>query len=96
MRIGKIVGTVTLSRWHPTMQGARYLLAVPQSLANLTGQSTAAAENFVVYDDRGAGPGSIIAISEGGEATQPFRPALKPVDAYNAAILDQITIAVSN
>ena len=49
-------------------------------------------EDFVMYDDLGAGLGSRIAMSEGGEAAQPFLPADKPVDAYNAAILDQINI----
>jgi microcompartment protein CcmK/EutM len=46
----------------------------------------------VVYDDLGAGPGSRIAFSEGGEAAQPFYPLDKPVDAYNAAILDTIVV----
>ena len=41
-----------------------------------------------MYDDLGAGIGSRIAISEGGEAAQPFHPECKPIDAYNAAILD--------
>ena len=45
-----------------------------------------------MYDDLGAGIGSTIAFSEGGEAAQPFRPNEKPVDAYNAAILDHIDI----
>ena len=31
-------------------------------------------------------------MSEGGEAAQPFRPDYKPVDAYNAALLDAIDI----
>ena len=47
---------------------------------------------MVVYDELGAGIGSLIAISEGREAAQPFRPELKPVDAYNAAILDSIDL----
>ena len=45
-----------------------------------------------MYDELGTGLGSYIALSEGGEAAQPFRPELKPVDAYNAAIIDQIDI----
>jgi len=47
---------------------------------------------LVVYDDLGAGVGSRIAFSEGGEAAQPFEPAMKPVDAYNAAILESIDV----
>ena len=47
---------------------------------------------MVVWDDNGAGLGSLIAISEGAEAAQPFRPELKAVDAYAAAILDDVDI----
>ncbi len=36
--------------------------------------------------------GALIAISEGGEAAQPFYPAQKPVDAYNAALLDDVQL----
>jgi ethanolamine utilization protein EutN len=34
----------------------------------------------------------LIAITEGPEASQPFHPNTKPIDAYNAAILDQIEV----
>ena len=34
--------------------------------------------------------GSLIAFSEGAEAAQPFRPELKPIDAYCSAILDNV------
>ena len=94
MRIGKVIGSVTLSRWHETMQGGSLRIAVPLNLANLAGQSDEMAEEFVVYDELGAGEDSLIAISEGGEAAQPFRPADKPIDAYNAAILDNVSVAV--
>ncbi len=92
MRIGKVIGNLTLSRWHPSLGGACYRLAVPLSLDNLAGRTPADAEPIVVYDDRGAGVGTLIAISEGGEAAQPFYPAQKPIDAYNAALLDDIQI----
>jgi ethanolamine utilization protein EutN len=92
MRIGKVIGTVTLNSWHESMRGARYRIAVPLSLTDLRGESQPAAEAFVVYDELGAGVGSLIAISEGGEAAQPFRPDMKPVDAYCAAILDSVDL----
>lgn len=92
MQVGEVIGTVTLSRWHPTMAGGRYRLAIPKSLANLQGRSTEKQEPIVVYDELGAGLGSLIAISEGREAAQPFGPEGKPVDAYVAAILDQIDV----
>ena len=92
MRIAKVVGTVTLNRAHPSFVGARLRLAVPLSLAELRGQQPQADE-MVVWDENGAGIGSLIAVSEGAEATQPFRPDLKPVDAYAAAIIDAVDMS---
>lgn len=92
MRICETIGAVTLSRWHPSLAAASFRLAVPLSLANLADESDERAESIVVYDDLGAGDGSLLAVSEGGEAAQPFRPHDKPIDAYNAAILDAIAL----
>jgi ethanolamine utilization protein EutN len=90
MRIGEVIGTVTLSRWHPSLAGGSYKLVVPLSLADLLGRGEEPAEELTVYDELGAGMGSRIAFSEGREAAQPFHPDTKPIDAYNAAILDTI------
>ena len=79
--------------WYSTFQGASLKVVVPQSLANLKGDSKAEADSIVVWDQWGAGVGDHIAMSEGGEAAQPFFPERKPVDAYNSAILDQISIS---
>ncbi len=95
MRIAQVIGQVTLTRWHPCLAGASYRVALPLSLAELAGDGSAtpgSEEMLVVYDELGAGVGSRIAVSEGGEAAQPFYPADKPIDAYNAAILDSIRI----
>lgn len=92
MRIARIVGTVTLNRRHEAFGGAVLKLACPLSLSDLTGTSQPQAEELVVWDELGAGMGQLIALSEGAEAAQPFRPAVKPIDAYNAAILDSLEI----
>ena len=92
MRIGQVLGTVTLSRSHPAFVGARLRLVVPLSLADLTTDRQPTGETIVVWDELGAGLGDRIAISEGPEAAQPFRPQVKPIDAYNSAILDQVSI----
>lgn len=94
MRIAKVIGTITLSRVHPALSGGRLKLVVPQSLADLAGSRAKGeeAEPLVAWDDLGAGIGSMIALSEGGEAAVAFYPAEKPVDAYSAAILDNIEI----
>lgn len=91
MRIAKVIGTVTLNRSHPTIVGARLRLAVPLSLDELKGKEPQADE-IVVWDENGAGIGSLVAVAEGAEATQPFRPDFKPVDAYAAAILDEVNL----
>lgn len=92
MRIGKVIGCVTLNRWHASLAGARFPLVVPLSLEELRAGSEGAAEPLAMYDDLGAGVGSLVAFSEGGEAAQPFYPEDKPIDAYNAAILDTVNV----
>lgn len=92
MRIAKVVGTVTLNRCHASFNGARLRLVVPLSLAELRGEEPPRAEEVVVWDDNAAGLGNLIAMSEGAEASQPFRPELKPVDAYASAILDEVNV----
>jgi ethanolamine utilization protein EutN len=91
MRIGEVIGSVTLSRWHASLAGASFRLAIPLALDELRG-ARGTGEPIVVYDDLGAADGSRIAISEGREAAQPFFPDDKPIDAYNAAILDTIDV----
>ena len=91
MRIAEVIGTVTLSRVHPTLTGARWLIGVPYSLKALK-LGRPDGEDLVIYDNLGAGAGHQIAFSEGAEAAAPFHPEKKPVDAYCACILDQITI----
>ena len=93
MRIAEIIGRVTLNRRHPSLTGATWLLGVPLTLEGLRGQEKGRGEPFVIYDDLGAGPGSMIAVSEGAEASAPFYPNTKPIDAYNAAILDHLEVA---
>ena len=92
MRIAQVIGTVTLNRCHRSLAGGSFRLVVPLSLPELLGQAEPSAEEIVAYDELGSAAGSRIAISEGREAAQPFGRDDKPVDAYNAAILDQVDI----
>jgi microcompartment protein CcmK/EutM len=94
MRIVQVIGSVTLSRVHPSLVGARWLIGVPFSLAGLR-QDKPDGEDLVIFDQLGAGVGSRIGIGEGGEAAAPFLPEKKPVDAYCACLLDQVVIAES-
>lgn len=92
MRIAKVIGTVTLNRSHPGFRGANLKLVVPLQSRDLVGGAEPSDEPLVVWDELGAGLGNFIALSEGPEAAQPFLPEVKAVDAYNAAILDQIEV----
>ena len=90
MRIAEVVGTVTLAKSHPAMAGARLRLVVPLTGAELQSGAPGRGESIVAWDPHGAGVGDRVAVSEGAEAAQPFRPDPKPIDAYCAAILDNV------
>jgi microcompartment protein CcmK/EutM len=91
MRIGEVIGRVTLSRFQPQLRGGRLLIALPMPLSALTEGSDDRGEEVVVYDILGAGPGSVIGISEGREAANPFGRTKTPVDAYCACLIDQLS-----
>lgn len=92
MRIAEVIGRVTLSRAHPALRGARFVVTLPMPAAALAGDSPKRGEEVIAYDDLGASPGSIIGLSEGAEAANPFRPDKKPIDAYCACLIDQINL----
>ncbi len=93
MRIAEVIGTVTLSRAHPSVKGFRWIIGVPFSLAALKKNGAPDSEDVVIFDNLGAGNGQRIGFSEGGEAAAPFYPEKKPVDAFCACILDQIAVS---
>ena len=92
MRLGTVIGRVTLSQQEPVYSGGRLLIVQPLSKEQFGGapaQPLAKGSSVVVIDQLGAGQGSIVGFTEGAEASQPFAgPA--PVDAYCACIIDQI------
>ena len=92
MRIAAVIGKVTLSRLHPALSGARWVLGAPLSAAGLGDQAQGRGEPVVIFDELGAGDGATIAFSESAEASAPFHPDQKPIDAYNAAILDRVDL----
>jgi microcompartment protein CcmK/EutM len=95
MRIAKVIGTVTLSRWHPSLGGFRWIIGVPYSLTALQTGGEADGEDLVIFDNLGAGHGNKVGFSEGAEAAAPFAPEKKPLDAFCACILDQVNVRVS-
>lgn len=92
MRVGKVVGKVSLLKAHRTLIGKTLVLTQPLGLKELAGaQEPKTAEN-VVLDERGVTPGDLIGMAEGAEATFPFQPVKTPVDAYAACLLDEVQL----
>ena len=93
MRVGKVIGRVTLCQTYDTLVGGRFLIVAVQDRFALAGGVRKTSETLVVYDHLGAREGDLIAVSESREACMPFYPEKRvPLDAYNAAILDVVEI----
>ena len=93
MRIGRVVGRVTLNRSYETLMGGRFVIVEIQDRFGLAGQARKTNESLVCYDHIGASPGDLIAVSESREACMPFYPEKRvPLDAYNAAILQHVEV----
>ena len=92
MRLGYVIGRVTLSKQDPAYQGGRFLLVQPLSKEQFKGAEMiplAQGISLVIYDRLGAGVGHIVGFTEGSEAAMPFDQPT-PVDAYTATLVDQI------
>ena len=93
MRIGKVIGRVCLTQTYETLVGGRFLIVEVQDRFSLAGEARRTRESLVVYDHFGAGLGDTIAFTESREACMPFYPEKRvPLDAYNCAILDEVSI----
>ncbi len=92
MRIAEVIGKVTLSTCHPSLDKASWKLGVFLSREGINGKAAGRSEPFILFDELGATDGSVIAVSEGAEAAAPFHPDTNPIDAYNAAMLDNIEV----
>lgn len=94
MRLGNVIGRVTLSQTVPALQGARWLVVSPLSRDQVPRASQpdvglSREPSLVVYDSLGGGVGQTIGFIEGREAAMPF-PQPTPIDAISAALVDEI------
>ena len=92
MRIGKVMGRVTLSMQYETLFGGRFLIVAPQDRFGLAGGARKTSEYLVVLDQLGAGDGDLIVFTESTEAAAQFHPKRVPTDATSTAILDTVVI----
>src|SRR5262245_23683320 len=94
MKLGSVVGRVTMNKVIRELEGARWLIVSPFTRTNYpNGTETPAGvstePSLVVYDDLGGLVGQTIGYVEGREAAQPF-DSPKPVDAICVALVDDV------
>lgn len=94
MKLGTVIGRVTLSVATPGLEGARWLIVSPFTREHFqrgctTPPGLSRDPSLVVYDNLGGNVGQTIGYVEGREAAQPFETP-PPIDAINAALVDEI------
>jgi microcompartment protein CcmK/EutM len=94
VKLGSVIGRVTLSKVVPELVGARWLIVSPFTREHFQrGSETPAGlskdPSLVVYDSIGGGVGQTVGYIEGREAAQPFDQPT-PIDAINAALVDEV------
>src|SRR2546425_7645165 len=94
MKLGSVIGRVTLSKAAPGLVGARWLIVSPFTRDHFqrgteTPPGLSKDPSLVVYDNLGGSVGQTIGYVEGREAAQPFDEPT-PIDAINAALVDDI------
>jgi microcompartment protein CcmK/EutM len=94
MKLGTVIGRVTLAKTVKALEGGRFLVVSPfgrdQFAAGLDAPRGMGTDpSLVVYDAIGGGVGDVIGYVEGREAAQPF-DGPTPVDAINTALVDEM------
>lgn len=92
MRLGTVIGRVTLNQQEPVYRGARLVIVQPLSREQFGGASTvplAKGSSVIAYDPLGAGDGALVGFTEGAEATQPFEGDA-PLDAYVTCLIERV------
>jgi microcompartment protein CcmK/EutM len=94
LKLGTVIGRVTLSKAVDSLEGGTFLLVSPfsraQFAAGLNAPTAMGTEpSLVIYDNLGADVKQVVGYEEGREAAQPFeRPT--PVDAINTVLVDEM------
>ena len=94
MRIGHVIGKVTMNIQEEAFRGGRWLVINPvdtNQLNSCIGKQPDLTKqpSLVIYDNIGAGEGDIVGFVEGAEATAPF-DGPTPIDAISLAIFDTL------
>ena len=91
MKLARTIGTITLSRFHPSMTGAQLRCVEVVDDIDRVDEQPLGGDTIVAWDLCGTGIGDLVAIAEGPESAQPFYPDIKPLDASIVALLDEVS-----
>ena len=92
MKLARTIGTLTLSRYHPAMKHAQLRAVEVLEDIDQIDQQDLGGETVIAWDLCGTGIGDLVALAEGPESAQPFRPEVKPLDASIVALLDEVVL----
>ncbi|MBL0157086.1 MAG: EutN/CcmL family microcompartment protein [Bryobacterales bacterium] len=91
MRLGIVRGSVVLNQAIPALTGVRLVIIEPVSAANLAAANGLGGGKPLIAADRlGPANGQMVSFVEGRTAASPFYPQDVPIDAYCAAIVQNI------
>jgi len=91
VRIGEVIGTVTLSVSDPKIVGKQLTIVQPHNPRSLRENGTGTDEVVVCIDELNCRLGDRVGFSEGREAAMPWHPVKVAVDAYVGCLLDDVT-----
>ena len=92
MKLARTIGSVTLSRFHPAMDAAKLRIVEIVDSVDRIDEQPLGGDSIVAWDLCGTGIGDLVALAEGPESAQPFRPDIKPLDASIVALLDDVDL----
>ncbi|HEY3443779.1 MAG TPA: EutN/CcmL family microcompartment protein [Paludibaculum sp.] len=91
MRLGIVRGSVVLNQAIPALIGIRLVIIEPVNAANLAAANGLGGGKALIAADRlGPANGQMVSFVEGRTAASPFYPQDAPIDAYCAAIVQNI------
>ncbi len=88
MFLGKIIGTVVASKKYQGLEGIKLLVVQP-----LNRHKKPVGDAIVAVDTQQAGPGDIVFMEDGREATYTLPVQFVPVEAAVVGIVDQVHVA---
>ncbi len=91
MRIGEVIGKVTLSVADPKLIGKPLTIVQPHNPQSLRSNGMGTDEVVVCIDMLNSRVGDRVGFSEGREAAMPWHPDKVAVDAYVGCLLDDVS-----